>query len=361
MQEYEHGGNIYDYNMTLLDFSSNINPLGAPSGIFEYLKEIDLQKYPDIKYRNLKKSISKYIGSETDNIIVGNGAAELIHLFVRAFNIKKPLIPSPSFLEYERAVRINGGEPIYFKLEEEESFKLNFARLFIQIEEADGLILGNPNNPTGQGIIKEEIGILLKKADILDIPIMIDEAFIEFIKEHKKYEALSFIKNHKKLFIVRAATKFFGLPGLRLGYGIGSIPVIQKLEEYKEPWTVNAFAERIGIELFKNSDFIEKTKEYINKEIEYMLSSLRKIDYLIAFDTKANFILLKLKTGNVVKLKEELLKNGILIRDASNFRYLDSLYFRVAVKSHEDNKKLIQILSSYNYKDFNENKERILA
>ncbi|HHW58552.1 MAG TPA: threonine-phosphate decarboxylase [Clostridia bacterium] len=361
MKPYEHGGNIYDYREDILDFSSNINPLGAPEWIWEAVKKVDLTKYPDVQYRKLKDAIVEYVGYGKENIIVGNGAAELIHLFVRAFKIKKPLIPSPSFLEYERTVKLNGGEPVYFRLEEEEGFKLNFAKLLSQIEEADALILGNPNNPTGQGVIREEIGILLKKAEILDIPVLIDEAFIEFVKDYKKYEALPLVKKHNKLFVVRAVTKFFGMPGIRLGYGIGSPSLIQKLEEYKEPWTVNTFAEAVGRWLFKDREYIEKTREYVNAEIEHMLFSLRKIDYLVAFDTKVNFILLKLKTGIVDDIKKKLLERGILIRDASNFRYLDKRFFRVAVKKHEDNEKLLNALREITYEEISEDKERVVV
>lgn len=344
MNPYEHGGNIYDYEEEIIDFSSNINPLGAPKWIFNIIKKVDLTKYPDIKYRKLKEAISKYVGYSQENIIIGNGATELIHLFVRAFQLKRPLIPSPAFLEYERAYYINGGKPIYFRLEEDYGFKINFLKLLLQMEKADSLIIGNPNNPTGQGITKEEIEVILKKSEALNIPVIIDEAFIEFMKGYKNYEALPLIKRYDKLFVVRAATKFFGMPGLRLGYGIGSPSLIQKLEKYKEPWTVNAFADAVGREIFKDKAYIEKTREYVNKEIEYMLYTLREIDYLVAFDTKVNFILLKLKAGRVKNLKQILLKKGILIRDASNFRYLDKSFFRVAIKRHEDNEKLIQAL-----------------
>ncbi|AIS51522.1 putative threonine-phosphate decarboxylase CobD [Thermoanaerobacter kivui] len=360
MKPYEHGGNVYDYEGEIIDFSSNINPLGVPEWVFDIIKKVDLTKYPDIKYRKLKKAISQYVGYSQENIIVGNGAAELIHLFVRAFKVKRPLIPSPAFLEYERAVNINGGEPIYFRLEEDYGFKVNLAKLLSQMEEADALIIGNPNNPTGQAIIREEIGILLKKAEILNIPVMIDEAFIEFMKDYKNYEALPLIKRHNKLFVVRAVTKFFGMPGVRLGYGIGSPSLIQKLEEHKEPWTVNTFAEAIGRELFKDKTYIEKTREYIHREIDYMLYALRKIDYLVAFDTKVNFLLLKLKTGSVDDLKQMLLKRGILIRDASNFRYLDKSFFRVAIKKRQENEKLLQSLEEINMKNLMENKERVV-
>ncbi|QSZ28340.1 threonine-phosphate decarboxylase [Aceticella autotrophica] len=344
MKMYEHGGNVYDYNIEMIDFSSNINPLGVPPCVKKVIEDVVLTKYPDIKYRELKTSISEYIAYPLKNIIVGNGAAELIHLFVRAKHIKKPLIPSPAFAEYERAVKLEGGAPIYYRIKEEEGFKLNVSEMAEMINEADSVILGNPNNPTGQPINHEEIRYLLNKALELNIPVMVDEAFIEFIYDYEKYEVISYVKEFDNLFVVRAATKFFGMPGLRLGYGVGSSRMILKMEDYKEPWTVNAFADMIGREIFKDKEYINETRRYINNEINFMLNELKKIDYLKVYETNVNFILLKLKKGNVDVLKERLIKEGILIRDASNFKYLDKRYFRVAVKKHEENMKLITAL-----------------
>jgi len=347
VDSYEHGGNIYDYGRNLIDFSSNINPLGVPKCVFNLVNQVDLTKYPDIKYRELKEAIAQYVGCVEENIIVGNGAAELIHLFVRALKVKKPLIPSPSFLEYERAARLNDGAPIYFRLEESNDFELNLVELITKLAYADSLILGNPNNPTGQAIAVDEVEKLIKAADALNIPVMIDEAFIEFMEEHEKYESVLLSENYDNLFVVRAATKFFGMPGLRLGYGIGSPELIRKLESYKEPWTVNAFADLVGREIFKEISYIERSRSYINNEINYMLDALKKVEQLVTFSTKVNFILLKSKFTEVALLKEYLLKSDILIRDASNFRYLNSKFFRVAVKRHEENEKLVRALNNF--------------
>lgn len=344
MRPYEHGGNVYDYEGELIDFSSNINPLGMPKCVFDIVKKADLTRYPDIKYRNLKESIAQYTGISRESIIVGNGASELIHLFVRTFKVKRPIIPSPSFLEYERATCVNGGEPIYFRLEEEEGFKLNLGDLISRLQCGDSLIIGNPNNPTGQVISADEAADLLKAADALNMPVMIDEAFIEFVKECKNYESLSLVEKYDNLFVVRATTKFFGMPGLRLGYGIGNPDLIERLDSNKEPWTVNAFADLVGREIFKDSSYIEESRMYINNEIDYMLSALNKIDNLVAFDTKVNFLLLKSKYAKASLIKERLVERGILIRDASNFKYLDDRFFRVAVKRREENERLIEAL-----------------
>ncbi|MBP2071257.1 threonine-phosphate decarboxylase CobD [Thermoanaerobacterium butyriciformans] len=342
MDKYEHGGNIYIYDKDVIDFSSNINPLGFPECIKDSIDIVALTKYPDINYTQLKNSISKYTGLKSENIIVGNGASELIYLFVRALSLKRPLIPSPAFLEYERAVTLSGGNPFYYRIPEENGYVIDADEISNRFKEVDSVIIGNPNNPTGKAINRKDVEYIVKEAKKLDLPVMIDEAFIEFICDYEKYQSLDLINYYDNLFVVRAATKFFGLPGLRLGYGFGSEDLIKRLEAYKEPWTVNAFADAVGRRIFDDIKFMENTRKYIKEEIDYLTNELKKIDELVVFHTQVNFMLLKLKNLSVNDLKEELLKRGILIRDASNFRYLDDRYFRVAVKSHRDNVKLVE-------------------
>lgn len=344
MDKYEHGGNIYVYNENVIDFSSNINPLGFPECIKDSIDIAALTKYPDIKYTELKSSISRYVNLKNENIIVGNGASELIYLFVRTFSLKRPLIPSPAFLEYERTVTLSGGNPLYYEIPEEDGYVIDANKIVNRLLEVDSVIIGNPNNPTGKGIKRKDVEYIVKEAKNLDLPVMIDETFIEFIYDYKEYQSLDLINDYDNLFVIRAATKFFGLPGLRLGYGFGSENLIKRLEDYKEPWTVNAFADAVGRRIFDDVKFMENTRKYIREEIDYLTREMKKIDELIVFDTLTNFVLIKLNHMHVEDLKEELLKRGILIRDASNFRYLDNRYFRVAVKSHDDNVKLTEAI-----------------
>ncbi|AFK85098.1 MULTISPECIES: threonine-phosphate decarboxylase CobD [Thermoanaerobacterium] len=344
MDKYEHGGNIYIYDKDVIDFSSNINPLGFPECIKDSIDIAALTKYPDINYTQLKNSISKYTGLKSENMIVGNGASELIYLFVRALSLKRPIIPSPAFLEYERAVTLSGGNPLYYRIPEENGYVIDADEISNRLKEVDSVIIGNPNNPTGKAIKRKDVEYIVKEAKKLDLPVMIDEAFIEFICDYEKYQSLDLINYYDNLFVVRAATKFFGLPGLRLGYGFGSEDLIKRLEAYKEPWTVNAFADAVGRKIFDDIKFMGNTRKYIKEEIDYLTNELKKIDELVVFHTQVNFMLLKLKNQSVNDLKEELLKRRILIRDASNFRYLDDRYFRVAVKSHRDNVKLVEAI-----------------
>ena len=245
-------------------------------------------------------------------------------------------------MEYERAACVNSGEPICFKLEEREGFKLNLGDLISHLQFGDSLIIGNPNNPTGQAISADEATDLLKAANALKMPVMIDEAFIEFVKECKNCEFLSLVEKYDNLFVVRATTKFFGMPGLRLGYGIGNPNLIERLDSNKEPWTVNAFADLVGREIFKDSSYIEESRIYINNEIDYMLSALNKIDNLVAFDTKLiSFVKIQICEGEPDQGKTS--RGGILIRDAPTSSIGRSL-FQSGRQAREENERLIEAL-----------------
>jgi len=202
MDKYQHGGNIYVYDKDVIDFSSNINPLGFPECIKDSIDIEDLTKYPDVNYTQLKNSISKYTGLKSENIIVGNGASELIYLFVRAFFIKKPLIPSPAFLEYERAVTLSGGNPLYYQIPKKNGYVIDADEIVNCFKEVDSVIIGNPNNPTGKAIKRKDVEYIVKEAKKLDLPVMIDEAFMEFICDYEEYQSLDLINDYDKKIIV---------------------------------------------------------------------------------------------------------------------------------------------------------------
>lgn len=343
-KRYEHGGNIYDYAKELIDFSSNINPLGPPIWVEKIIDKIDLSRYPDVKYRELRESIGRYVNYPMEYILPGNGLAELIFLFVRAYRIKKPLIVSPTFTEYERAVYLNGGKPRFLKLREDDLFKLNIYEVIDRIADVDGIFICNPNNPTGTVLKLDELRMIIETAKLFNIPVFVDEAFIEFIPDERSYSALSLIDRFDNLIVARAITKFFALPGVRLGYIVSQPVITEKLWYYKEPWSVNSIADEIGKRIFEDKGYIKKSKETVTDLREDFISELSKIDEIKVFPSTCNFILVKLKKLNSAIVKTKLLEKGFLIRDASNFRYLNKKFIRLAVRKKEENTKLIEAL-----------------
>ncbi len=352
MKDLGHGANInqisQQYNINtedILDFSSNINPKvidGLEKYILEGLNEC--RRYPDINYTDLRNNISKYININSDFIIPGNGATEIIYLLMKCID-KRLAIFNPTFSEYGRSASLNGLDIINLELDKENQFSIDIEYIKNNIEEFDSLFICNPNNPNGKVQDLTELLDLMKKYNKL---LIVDETFIEFVKQEEKYTLVKYIETHKNLFILKAVTKFFGMPGLRLGYGLTSNKlIIEQVYNYKEPWTINSFANNISKYIFNDKKYINDSKEYYVQERNYMLRELRRLKNIKVYDSDTNFILIKLYNNKSDEIKVELLRKGnILIRDASNFIGLDNSYIRVAIKSRNENELLIKHMKS---------------
>ena len=329
----------------IIDFSSNINPF-----IVESMDKIvaagveNLQKYPDIKYRRLRKNIADYLRVEDSYIIPGNGATEIIYLLMRNLSGRLAII-NPTFSEYRKGAEIAGLSVVDFVMDWKKDFKLDLDEIYRRKDEFDSIFICNPNNPDGS---VREIKKLLEFAEKEGKLLIVDETFIEFADSEKDRSLVNMVEKSKNLFIIRAVTKFFGIPGIRLGYGISSNrELLQKMYDEKEPWTINSFADSASDFIFKEEEYIRKSKEYFSKERVCMINEINKIDGIKAFNSDANFILVRFENRNVLDVKENLLKRaGLLIRDASNFIGLDSSFARVAIKNHEQNTVLVDALRS---------------
>ena len=348
--DLEHMANIYKKDTSkIIDFSSNINPI-IIDNIEKYIIEsIDkCRSYPDIYYTNLRNNISKYINIKPEFIIPGNGATEIIYLLMKSIENRIAIL-NPTFSEYERSARLNNLEVINLNLMKDNDFNIDLSNIVENIDKFDSLFICNPNNPNGK--VKNLdflVDIIVKHNKLL----IIDETFMEFVEDEAKYSLIKYIDKYENIFILKAVTKFFGLPGLRLGYGITSNKeIIKNIYKYKEPWTINSFAENLSNYIFFDKEYLKKSKSYYIKERNYMLKELKRIDKLYAYDTDTNFILIKLKGLKSYKLKEKLFKEAdILIRDASNFIGLDDSFIRVAIKSHKENEIFInELKKALNY------------
>ncbi|MCC0654368.1 aminotransferase class I/II-fold pyridoxal phosphate-dependent enzyme [Clostridioides sp. ES-S-0001-03] len=348
MKDLGHGANVDEMAKLygkdpkeIIDFSSNINPKVLPNLEKYILRGLDeCRNYPDINYTNLRKNISKYININSNFIIPGNGATEIIYLLMKS--IKKRLaIINPTFSEYRRSAKLNNIDIIDLELDSNNNFKLDIDTVKNNIEKFDCLFICNPNNPSGNVQDLKELVCLLNENNKM---LIIDETFMEFVENENEYSLVKYIESNKNIFIIKAVTKFFGMPGLRLGYGLTSNNnIMDKIYEHKEPWTINSFADMLSNFVFEDKDYIRNSKEYYIKERKYMLQELKNIRNIKAYDTDANFILIKVYKKTAYELKKDLFKHGnILVRDASNFIGLDDSFIRIAIKSHEDNKILIE-------------------
>ena len=344
-----HGGNIYrlarEGKKEILDYSSNINPLGVPEKFKEaVINNFDnLERYPDPEYIALRESIAQYNGLDLKNTVVGNGATEILFLYMQALKPKKALIVAPAFAEYKRALDSIGCEILYYRLSHEKNFAFNLEDFLKNIPQCDLVIICNPNNPTGIFIPLEDIKKINNVLKAKKIKLFIDEAFIEFIKGWEEFTAANL--KDKNIFIMRALTKFFAVPGVRLGYGIYFDETVEdKLNMKKEPWSVNSFAEIAGRVMLKDSEYIEQTEEWIDKEKKWFYEECCKIKNIKAYKTNTNFILIKLLKSTAIEVKEKMLEKGILVRDASNFEGLNEHFIRLAIKNRENNIRVLKTL-----------------
>jgi len=350
MKNWFHGGNLREAAEKsgispedILDFSANINPLGLPIGLKKLIREnlSEILRYPDPECKLLKKEISQYLNVDDKRIILENGSTPLIYLFVQKFSPKKVLIVTPTFSEYERALRIHKSKISFFQLKEKNKFEFKLKELVEFMDGTDALFLCNPNNPTGTIIPREKLMEIVRLTGKKNIFLFLDEAFIDYQEEESLKKFVG-----RNLFILRSFTKFFAIPGLRLGYGLGNKELVQKLNKIRAPWSVNGLAQIAAIFLLQDKQFIKKSREFMKKERIFFFNELAKISGLKPFSPKANFILVKLLKNSLSAscLQKRLLKKKILIRDCTNIRGLNNSFIRVAVKNRTENQRLIEVL-----------------
>lgn len=341
-----HGGNIGPEK--IIDFSSNINPLGFPPAVKDFIvKNIHLiSRYPDPECKSARQSLSSHLGISSDNILLSNGSNELIHLIPRALSCRTAVICRPGFSEYELSVKLSGAKIYHVLACEKDNFCIDINKIKHHVCKGGLVILCNPNNPTGY---------LFEKLRLLDLAdfcsthkayLIVDEAFMEFVDGYEKISLLKEALYHKYLLVLRSLTKFFGLPGLRIGYLVANKNLIRKISLFEPTWSVNGLAQGIvGAGLF-DAGYIKRSSDYIRKEGDFLFNRLKEITGIYPYRPAANFIFCKIldKRLNPCSLSMNLLKSGIFIRDCSNFKGLRGCFFRVAVKKRQDNLYLIACL-----------------
>ena len=334
----------------IIDFSGNINPLGFPESVKKALAEnLDIiSVYPDKNYTALRKSIAAYTGADYENIKVGNGSTELISVFIKSVNAKKSIILGPAYSEYENELKNTGSDFEYFPLKEEDDFEADVPKLIEALTpDIDLFIMCNPNNPTGTAITVTQLDEILAHCKKNNTAVMVDETYIEFSDNLKEICAIPLTSKYDNLFVIRGTAKFFAAPGLRLGYGISSSKKFHELlAKNQNPWSVNILAEFAGERMFSDKEFNEKTWKLITSERKKALDEFKTWKNIKAYESSANFILLKLLTNktSAAEIFEKMIAKKMLIRDAASFTFLDESYLRFCILSPEHNKMLIDEL-----------------
>ena len=349
---YDHGGNVFTVARTLgvapdqiLDFSASINPLGMSSMVRKALiRSIDsLIHYPDTSHKELKQALAKFHDLIPANFTIANGSTELIYNLPTMLAGNKALIISPSFSEYVRALNQHHWEVKHFILTPESNFSIDMEKLEqALVGGVNALFICNPGNPNGklypQRVIEKIYSLCLSAGTFM----VLDEAFMDFCEEGS---AKQMIAHSDYAIVLRSMTKFFGIPGLRLGYAISNATHAERLDSMGGPWSVNSLALAAGAAALQDIRHNQESLEYIRQERQVLSERLAQFSQLKLYPSSVNYLLVEIKGGMTAReLKERLLPHKILIRDCGSFMGLNERFFRIAVRAGDDNKRLLECL-----------------
>ena len=349
---YDHGGNIFTVARTLgvapeqiIDFSASINPLGMSSLVHKSLicSLGSLVHYPDTSHKELKQALAKYHGLSSANFTIANGSTELIYNLPAMLHGKKALIVSPSFSEYVRALNQHHWDAQHFILTPESNFSIDPDALELALADGiDVLFLCNPGNPNGtlypQRTIEKIYSLCLSAGTFL----VLDEAFMDFCEEAS---AKRMIIHSDNAIVLRSMTKFFGIPGLRLGYAISNATIAERLDTMGGPWSVNSLALAAGTAALQDVQHNQGSLEFIRQERRRLFEALAQFPFKL-YPSSVNYLLVEIREGMTSReLKERLLLHRIIIRDCSSFMGLSERFFRVAVRSGDENNVLLECLA----------------
>lgn len=349
-----HGGNLYEIatkigcrTEDIIDFSSNMNPLGPPSDLVDYLKEsLNRIRYlPDPEARPAIAAFSKYYHLSKDEVTAGNGTTQLIYDLPFVLGTKRALIVNPTYSDYADACRMNRVPRHSLYLKESSDFTFQLEDLKQVMTGVDTVFICNPNNPTGRIIPKDYLDQLSRQFPLTRF--VIDESYLPFVDSSQGQSFLS--DRPTNVLVLHSLSKIFRIPGLRIGFLIAAAETVDKFRAFQKPWSVNGLAQAAVEYLSANMEmaerFISETRAFINKERTLFVERLLRDSTITVIPSETVFMLARLpEDQTALNLKSRLLNDKILIRDCSNFDGLDRRYFRVSLKSTEFNRYLAKKL-----------------
>jgi threonine-phosphate decarboxylase len=354
IEQYGHGGDLLTAQKVFgfrgekfLDFSANINPLGPPSSVMERLKShLDtIVHYPDPAQRKLKQKLSERLAVPIQHLLIGNGAAECMALVILAIKPEKVGVIYPCFSEYEQLANSFGATIKACYGKEELQLKPDLSELFDLIAEVNLVFIGHPNNPTGTVYTLEELKQIAEHAERTKTYIVFDEAFIDFLSHGKQLTLLPELDRFNHVIIIRSMTKFYAIPGLRLGYTVAHPALISGFIEKQVTWSVNQLALVAGELCLDEQDYAEETISLIQKQRQYVKSKIENDLGWFVFPGQANYLLVRPpKTIKASDLQWRMGKKGILIRSCSMYEGLTPYDFRIAIRNQRENELFLKTL-----------------
>ena len=368
-----HGGNIFQFAheqriepYEVVDFSANINPLGpSQRGLDALNAQLRyISHYPDATNDDVLNAIADTYGMDKHQIIVGNGAAELLYAICRLPGYTGAFVPAPGFSEYKEALEASKipVRDIFYRPREDDNGKPYFEVPYLALETfaaelkgQDGRIivfLGNPNNPDGTLLDKDHIrtvASMLKDANSL---LVIDESFIDFVGndplQDNEHSIRSLVNEFDNIIVVHSFTKFYAVPGLRIGAAFTNETLITQLQQYIPSWSVNTLAQAYTKAALNDVDYIKQTKQELNEERAFMYNALDAIEGITVYPPSANFMLFQVNQEGITAnyINEELKKYNMIVRNCDSYVGLTNHWVRIAIKDHDTNIKLVDKLTN---------------
>jgi threonine-phosphate decarboxylase len=352
-----HGGNIYKVAQEqripverIIDFSASINPLGPPASVLRTIRSAlkQIVHYPDPDCRRLRQELAQQCGVDPDMILVGNGSTELIHLLPRALAIKSALIIGPTFEEYARALMDAGSWVQYVHARREERFRPPLKDVLRQFSAKrtrfDAVFLCNPNNPTGQMMNRLAMCELVEVVERQQGWLIIDEAFVDYCQEQS---VVSMLREHPHMVVLRSLTKFYAMPGLRIGYLLGASKVVDQLKDRQPPWSVNSLAQEVSCAVLQDDAYAMKSRAFMKNERSRFVRGLRSLSAVRVYPSAANFVLIELPASTCASVvTDRLASERLLVRDCSTLPGLTTQMIRVAIRTAKENRRLVAALGT---------------
>ena len=351
----EHGGDVYRWAQKtrldpaeIIDFSASINPLGPPASAHKAFKKSynDVLRYPDPYGEELKEALAKHHGMKPAEILVGNGSTQLIYLLCSTLRPRKAVIVAPAFSEHANALKLAGAKVHLLSLATDGSFEFSTEKFMTAWGKDGGIaFLMTPNSITGQLIPRAEVEKIARIALLERRFLVIDEAFIDFVEAESVKQL---IRHNPYLIILRSLTKFYALPGLRLGYLLAHSRRVAQFGAYLEPWSVNGPAQNVALACLADRSFGLKTERWLRRERNYLTQALISLKSFQPYPSIANFLLVRIvNNASAVELRSFLLNQKILIRTFNSFAGVGADHFRIAVRRRKDNQRLLEALREW--------------
>lgn len=344
--ELVHGGDWAGYRAEFgcdaLDFSANVSPLGLPAGVAAAITNAlpTADRYPDPLCRELRAALAGAEGVPADWILCGNGAADLIFRLALAVRPRRALLPAPTFAEYEAALQTVGCAVQRVFLREENEFAVTEEFIDAVTPETDIVFLCQPNNPTGQMTPPALVERLVRRCAECGAVLVVDECFLDFLPDRDAWTAKQLLRDAPQLVILKAFTKLYAMAGVRLGYALcGDAALLEKMRGAGQPWAVSSLAQAAGLAALQETAYAGAVRALIAEQRPRMAAGLRALG-LRVMDGQTNYLLFRATPD----FGEKLRRRGAVVRSCANYPGLDAAWYRTAVRTAEENTRLLQIM-----------------